>query len=41
MLTDPEKPFVQVITPVEEFITPAAELLIDQLKPVLFSAVVA
>lgn len=39
MSTLPEKPFAQVITP-EEFIDPAAGLLNDQLKPVLFEAVV-
>ena len=39
--TEPEKPFAQVITPVIVFITPAALLLTDQLKPVLFVAVVA
>jgi hypothetical protein len=41
MLTVPKKPLVQVITPVVAFIVPAAGLLIDQLKPVLFEAVVA
>jgi hypothetical protein len=39
--TFPEKPLVQVITPVVEFIDPAAELLLDQLNPVLSEAVVA
>ena len=39
--TVPEKPFAQVMTPVEVLITPAALSLNDQLKPVLFVAVVA
>jgi hypothetical protein len=41
MLTVPENPFAQVITPVAALIAPAAGLLIDQLKPVLFVEVVA
>jgi hypothetical protein len=41
MFTEPENPLAQVITPVEAFIEPAAALLNDQLKPVLFVAVVA
>ena len=40
ILTDPENPFAQVITP-KEFILPAAPLLKDQFNPVLFVAVVA
>src|SRR6476469_5454684 len=39
--TEPEKPFAHVITPVDALIEPAAALLNDQLKPVLFVAVVA
>lgn len=39
--TEPKKPLVQVITPVEAFMAPAEELLILQLSPVLFAAVVA
>jgi hypothetical protein len=39
MFTDPENPLAQVITPAE-LIEPADELLRDQLKPVLFVAVV-
>ena len=39
--TDPEKLFAQVMTPVVGLIEPAAALLNDQLKPVLFVAVVA
>jgi hypothetical protein len=38
--TEPEKPFAHVITPVTEFMVPADALLTDQLKPVLFEAVV-
>ena len=41
ILTDPAKPLVQVITPDVAFMMPAAGLLILQLKPVLFVAVVA
>ena len=41
ILTEPEKPLAQVITPVVALIAPARTLLIDQLKPVLFVAVVA
>jgi hypothetical protein len=41
ILTLPENPFAQVITPVDAFIVPARALLTDQLKPVLFVAVVA
>ena len=41
MSTEPENPFAQVITPVVASITPAAELLNDQLNPVLLVAVVA
>jgi hypothetical protein len=40
ILTGPENPLAQVITPAE-VIEPAALLLSDQLKPVLFVAVVA
>lgn len=40
ILTDPENPLAQVITP-KEFILPAAPLLKDQFNPVLFVAVVA
>jgi hypothetical protein len=40
ILTLPEKPFAHVITPVVRFIDPAKALLMDQLKPVLFVAVV-
>jgi hypothetical protein len=40
MLTLPENPLAQVITPVTGSIDPAAELLSDQLKPVLFVALV-
>ena len=39
--TEPEKPFAQVITPVVALIEPAVALLNDQLKPVLFVALVA
>jgi len=39
--TEPENPFVHVITPVAASIEPAAELLNDQLNPVLSVAVVA
>ena len=39
--TDPEKPFAQVITPVVAPMLPASGLLMLQLKPVLFVAVVA
>ncbi len=39
MFTDPENPFAHVITP-DELIEPADGLLSDQLKPVLFVAVV-
>lgn len=39
MFTLPEKPAVQIISP-EVLIDPAAELLNDQLKPVLSEAVV-
>ena len=35
ILTVPVKPAVQVITPVDAFIVPAAASLTDQLKPVL------
>ena len=41
IFTLPEKPFAQVITPVVGLIVPASALLIVQLKPVLFVAVVA
>jgi hypothetical protein len=41
ILTLPEKPFAQVITPVVALIVPARALLSDQLNPVLFVAVVA
>ena len=41
MFTLPEKPFAQVIIPVDEPIDPADRLLNDQLNPVLFAAVVA
>ena len=41
MLTVPEKPLVQVMTPVVAPILPANPLLRLQLKPVLFVAVVA
>ena len=41
MLTNPVNPIAQVITPVVGLIVPAMALLIDQLKPVLFAAVVA
>ena len=37
--TDPENPLVQVIKPVVAPIVPAAEVLSDQLKPVLLVAV--
>lgn len=40
MSTLPEKPFAQVITPVEATIEPADPLLSDQSKPVLLAAVV-
>ena len=40
MFTEPEKPFAHVITPVVALIDPAEGLLNDQLKPVLFVAVV-
>ena len=40
MSTLPEKPLAHDIDPVTGFITPAAELLNDQLKPVLFVALV-
>lgn len=40
MLTVPENPVAQVIIPVVGVIDPAAALLTDQLKPVLFVAVV-
>ena len=40
MLTLPANPLVQVITPVEGSIDPARELVLDQVKPVLFVAVV-
>jgi hypothetical protein len=39
MFTDPENPLAHVITPAE-LIEPADGLLRDQLKPVLFVAVV-
>ena len=38
ILTEPEYPLAQVITPVEAFIEPAATLLKDQLNPELFVA---
>ena len=41
MSTVPENPLAQVITPVVALMVPAATLLLDQLKPVLFVAVVA
>ena len=41
MFTLPEKPFAQVIIPVDEPIDPADGLLNDQMNPVLFEAVVA
>ena len=41
MLTLPENPFAQVITPVVVLIDPARALLSDQLKPALLAAVVA
>ena len=40
MMTFPEKPFVQVITP-EELIVPASAGVTDQLNPVLLLAMVA
>jgi hypothetical protein len=40
MSTLPEKPFAQVITPEDAFIDPADPVLNDQLKLVLFVAVV-
>ena len=39
IFTVPEKTLAQVITPVAGFILPAAALLKDQVKPVLFVAV--
>ena len=41
MFTDPEKPLVQVITPVPALMAPAEGLLIDQAYPLLLVAVVA
>ena len=41
MVTVPENPFAQVITPVVGLIDPANPVLSVQLKPVLFKAVVA
>jgi hypothetical protein len=41
IFTVPEKPLVQVIIPVVAPMVPAEALLSDQLKPVLFVAVVA
>jgi hypothetical protein len=41
IFTVPEKPLAQVITPVVAPMVPADGLLSDQLKPVLFVAVVA
>ena len=41
MLTLPEKPFAQVITPLVALMEPAEGLSTLQLKPVLFVAVVA
>jgi len=41
MMAVPENPFVQVITPLTAFIVPAPAGDTDQLKPVLFVAVVA
>ena len=41
IFTIPKNPFAQVITPVAGSIDPASALLIDQLKPLLFEAVVA
>jgi hypothetical protein len=41
MVAEPEYPFVHVITPEVAFMVPAPAGLTDQLKPVLFAAVVA
>jgi hypothetical protein len=41
IFTLPENPLAHVITPVAALILPADALLIDQLNPILFVAVVA